>query len=249
MQKIKNEFLGKRSFGAPESAMWVLSLWLMKKSRKVTNVNTDMQEECVSLPKSQTQLAQMDDDIFATSIIDRYSAHPDSLNNMCLATFAVNYNVCYSVSKDNDIIGIGEADEEEEVDNIDKELENQSNMQPMITLKQKLSYMRKRKQEAILRTRRYKISTEPEKYYHSKLFLYYPWTTESDIIGGFNSYHESYISKQDIIHSNAYNFNDDCEVFDLSPEDIENNVPKSVWDSISPNIQNDDIHGFTTVKS
>ena len=42
MQKIKNEFFGKRSFGAPESAMWVLSLWLMKKSRKVTNINTDM---------------------------------------------------------------------------------------------------------------------------------------------------------------------------------------------------------------
>ena len=211
-----------------------------------------MQEECVSLPKSQTQLAQMDDDdddddVFATSIIDRYSACPDSLNNMCLATFAVNYNVCYSVSKDDDIIGIGEADEEEDIDNDDR-FENQSNMQPMITLKQKLCYMRKRKQEAILRTRRYKISTEPEKYYNSKLLLYYPWTTESDIIARFNSYHESYISKQDTIHSNTYNFNDDCEVFDLSPEDIENNVPKSVWDSISPNIDNDDIHGFTTVQ-
>ena len=71
--EIKNEFLGKRSFGGPESAMRVLSLWLMKKSRKVTNVNTDMQEERVSLPKSQTQLAQMDDDdddVFATSIVD-----------------------------------------------------------------------------------------------------------------------------------------------------------------------------------
>ena len=109
MQKIKNEFLGKRSFGGPESAMRVISLWLMKKSRKVTNVNTDMQEERVSLPKSQTQLAQIDDDddnVFATSIVDRYSAHPDSLNNMCLATFAVNYNVCYSISKDDDISAI-----------------------------------------------------------------------------------------------------------------------------------------------
>ena len=153
MQKIKNEFLGKRSFGGPESAMWVLSLWLMKKSRKVTNVNTDMQEERVSLPKSQTQLAQMDDDdddVFATSIVDRYSACPDSLNNMCLATFAVNYNVCYSISKDDDIAGIEEADEEEEIDNDDIECEKQFNIQPTITLKCKLGYMRKQKQEAIL---------------------------------------------------------------------------------------------------
>ena len=61
--------------------MWVLSLWLMKKCRKVTNVNTDIQEEHVSLPKSQTQLAQMDDDdddVFATSIVDQYSARLDS---------------------------------------------------------------------------------------------------------------------------------------------------------------------------
>ena len=63
------------------------------------------------LPKSQIQLAQMDDDdAFATSMIDRYSACLDSLNNMCLATFAVNYNVCYSVSKDDDILGIEEAE-------------------------------------------------------------------------------------------------------------------------------------------
>ena len=151
MQKNKNEFLGKRSFGGPESAMWVLSLWLMKKSRKVTNVNTDIQEERVSLPKSQTQLAQMDDDdVFATSIVDQYSACPDSLNIMCLATFAVNYNVCYSISKDDDIAGIEEADEEEEIDNDDIEHEKQFNIQITITPKCKLGYMRKQKQKAIL---------------------------------------------------------------------------------------------------
>ena len=146
MQKIKNVFLGKRSFGGPESAVWVLSLWLMKKSRKATNVNTDMQEECVSLPKSQTQLAQMDDDdddVFAISIVDRYSAHPDSLNNMCLATFAVNYSVCYSIFKNDDIAGIEEADEEEEIDNDDIECEKQFNIQTTITIKCKLGYMRK----------------------------------------------------------------------------------------------------------
>ena len=160
----------------------------------------------------------------------------------------MNYNVCYSISKDDDIAGIEEADEEEEIDNDDIEHQKQFNIQTTITLKHKLGYMRKQKQEAILRTRRYKISTEPEKYYHSKLLLYYPWTTESDIITGFNSYHESYISKQETIHTNAHNFNDDCEVFDLSPEDTDNNVPESVWDSISPNIQNDETNGFTTVQ-
>ena len=34
MNKIKKEFIGKRVVGAPESAMRVLSMWLMKKSIK-----------------------------------------------------------------------------------------------------------------------------------------------------------------------------------------------------------------------
>ena len=62
MNKIKKEFIGKRVVGAPEAAVQVLSMWLMKKSRKVTSVNTNMKHECVSLLKTQQQLAQMDDD-------------------------------------------------------------------------------------------------------------------------------------------------------------------------------------------
>ena len=59
-------------------------------------MNTDTPEQHVQLPKSQPQLAKMnddDDDVFATSLIDQYAARPQSLNNVCLATFAVNYEV------------------------------------------------------------------------------------------------------------------------------------------------------------
>ena len=47
-----------------------------EKSRKVQNVNTNMQDECVCLPKSRAQLAQIEDDdnnVFAASLIDRYA--------------------------------------------------------------------------------------------------------------------------------------------------------------------------------
>ena len=55
--------------GAPESAMQVLSMWLMKKSRKVVPVMTSMKDEHASLLKPQSQLAQLhdDEDVFATS--------------------------------------------------------------------------------------------------------------------------------------------------------------------------------------
>ena len=68
--------------------------------------------------------------------------------------------------------------------------------------------IRKRKQKAILHTRRHKIHVEPEKYYHAKLLLNYPWKNEDDIISPFTTYHESYISKQEIIHQNAKRFNE-----------------------------------------
>ena len=162
INKIKNEFLGKWILASPESAMCVMSMWLMKKSRKVQNVNTNMQDECVSLPKTRVQLAQMEDDddnVFATSLIDRYAARPYELQNMCLATFAVTYDVATS----------SPSLEQNEDINIDMDnLNNDNSENPkMIMLKDGLGQMRKRKQESILRTKRYKVHTEPEKYFHA----------------------------------------------------------------------------------
>ena len=81
----------------------------MKESRKVVPVMTSMKDECVSLPKPQSQLAQLhddDDDVFATSLIDRYGARPVSLQNMCLATFAVTYDVIQSATKKEETDGV-----------------------------------------------------------------------------------------------------------------------------------------------
>ena len=39
-----------------------------------------------------------DEDVF-TSLTDRYAARPVSLQNMCLATFAVRYDVIQSATK------------------------------------------------------------------------------------------------------------------------------------------------------
>ena len=68
--------------------------------------------------------------------------------------------------------------------------------------------MIKWKKEAILKTRQYNLNTDPEKYYYAKLLLYYPWSDEDELISGFNSYEQSYISKQHRIVSNANKFNE-----------------------------------------
>ena len=79
-------------------------------------------------------------------------------------------------------------------------------------LQKGLGVIRKRKQEAVLCTRRYKIHAEPEKYYHSKLLLYYSWNHEDDIISTFTIYHDSCMNKQDILHHNAKKLSEDCSI-------------------------------------
>ena len=249
MNRIKKEFLGKQVLGTPESAMWVLSMWLMEKSRKVVLVTTGIKDEYVSLPKPQSQLAQLhddDEDVFATSLINRYAARLVSLQNMCLATFAVTYDVIQSATKKEETDGVN--DKEEEMQNTEND-----NSVTRIKLQKGLGIIRKRKQETIQHARRYKIHTEPEKYYHSKLLLYYLWNNEDDIISPFTAYHDSYISKQDIIHQNAKRFNEDYVAFDLDLQDLENNIPQSAWEMVAPNIaQNDrttNIQGFSTLQN
>ena len=172
--------------------------------------------ESVSLPKPKSQLEHLhddDEDVFATSISDRYAARPLALQDICLATFAVMYDVIQSST---------ETEETEDV-NTQEDMYNPENPETStkIKLQKGLGIMRKRKQQAILHTRRYKLHTEPEKYYHAKLLLYYPWNKEDDIISTYQSYQDSYISKQHIIHQNAQKFNEDCVAFDIDIQDKE----------------------------
>ena len=76
------------------------------------------------------------------------------------------------------------------------------------------------------------MNSEPEKYYHAKILHYFPWHNEDELIDGFSSYHHSYLSKQETIQENAKLFNDDCELFDLSQEDLGSNTMQTVWDLV-----------------
>ena len=78
-------------------------MWQMKKRKEgCISVFTSMKDEHVSLPKPKSQLTHLhddDEDVFATSLIDRYAARPLALQNICLATFAVTYDIIQSSTK------------------------------------------------------------------------------------------------------------------------------------------------------
>ena len=98
LKKIGKAFVSHHVVGAPEAAMHELSVWLMKKSRQVVFVSSNMHDDHVSLPKSVSALDDMEedkDDLYMVSVCDRYAAQPISLDMMCLAKFAVSYEPVY----------------------------------------------------------------------------------------------------------------------------------------------------------
>ena len=55
-----------------------------------------------------------------------------------------------------------------------------------------------------------------------------------------NIHQEAYDAKCEIVAVNAKRFNDDCDTFDLVPDDIDENAMLSVWDIAAPSISQDD---------
>ena len=258
LKKIGKAFVGHRVVGAPEAAMRELSMWLMKKSRKVTFVNSNMKDDRVSLPKNNAALEKMnedEDDVYMISIHDRYAARPKALEDMCLAKFAINYEVVTGDYKEgNDEVNIYEDgdDEYNEDENCnDGEIcgtcdSNISGMKSGNTIKLKdgLGSMKKRRKEAILRVTSFRVGTEPENYYHSRLLLYLPWRTEGELLDGHETYQDHYNKVLELVEQNAKQFHLHNETMDNAISSVaENGLPEMVWDSIAPMAEETNIHG------
>ena len=82
------------------------------------------------------------EDIYLTSIHDRYATRPSSLEDMCLAKFDLNYESSFQKHAEDQDEG-----SESETDN---ECETPQNKQA-ITLRNGMGKMRKRRREAVLR--------------------------------------------------------------------------------------------------
>lgn len=113
MKNVAHKFLTHREVSAQEAVYRLLSLPLSRGSREVLFVNTDLPENRTRLFKPIALIENMEDDdpdVYQKGLLDRYSARPNSLDDMCLAEFAANYKPSYRHSKKND---------QEETDSLD----------------------------------------------------------------------------------------------------------------------------------
>ena len=72
-----------------------------------------------------------------------------------------------------------------------------------ITMTDGFGKMNKRKQQAVIRFRKYNKDTDPSNWYRAKLMLYYPWFDEqADLLGGYPSYEAHYRHVSDTVLTN-----------------------------------------------
>ena len=232
LRRLGSVFLNHRELSAQEAVYRILSLPLKMLSRKVVFVNTSPKQERVSLLKPADQLANLDtdsEDIYQTSLIDRYAARPDSLNNICLAEFAANYTTRTGADPEegesNDALPAPEPESTERCPRC-----------PRIQLKNGLGYMYKRTREAIIRFHRFNQEKEASKLYRSKLMLYLPWRDEStDLLGGYMDFRSHYEDKSDDILANEQKYSVNATLIGEAMDDLrERGPPQHAWDQVAP---------------
>ena len=182
MNEMTKVFTGKREVSIQEAAYRVLSLPLYYKSKKVVFISPHLEEKRDRVPKSVMEISKMEDeeeDIYETSIHDRYEARPKKLESMCLADFAT----WYELATENGASG----------------------RENYIELNDGLGYMRKRKEKALMRSHFGKRGTE--EYFQGQLKLFFPYRKESDLLGECESYAEQYAKVIDTIETNSERYN------------------------------------------
>ena len=205
-----------------------------------------MKDDRVSLPKTNAALEKLnedEDDVYMTSIHDRYAAHPNALEDLCLAKFAVNYELQIGRGKEGD----GEKSIYDDTDDDDGDAEVSCNPDCDITplkllLKNGLGEMQKWQKEAILHVTSFCQGTELENYYYSRLLLYLPWCSEEHLLDGYETYQDHYNEVMELVEKNAKQFHLHNEIMDNAISHVaENGLPEIAWDAIAPMIEEDNL--------
>ncbi|XP_053383841.1 uncharacterized protein LOC123535686 [Mercenaria mercenaria] len=225
LKSCANAFLNARELSAQEAVYRLLSLPLFKSSFSTVFVPADLPNKRVSFLKPVSVVREMDEDeedIFTTSIVDRYSARPLSLQNMCLAHFAVTYSPAHSASEI-------EPNSEEDANDTDESTD-------IIHLKNDLGTMKRRKKKAVLRYHHKSVLKEPEEYFYSQLLLFLPWISEETDLLSASSYELFYNESVDIIEQNRAEVEHHSEIISMALEQFETcGPPVHAFDQISPN--------------
>jgi len=238
LQTVSKTFLNHREMSAQEAVYHALSLPLKMSSTQILFVPSDPPQDRLLLLKPLSQIDAMDDDdedIYMGNLIEKYAARPVELANMCYAEFAATYT--YDTSKSTSM---------DHQFNI--HLEDISDDKPKkIKLLNELGYMRARSKIAIIRTHRHSQTKNPEKYFYSKLLLYYPWMNENRDLADCQSFEQKYLLVKNIIDENIQKFEPLATTISQVFDNMEENpLTEEAWDEINPQAQQSELTDMET---
>ena len=230
LRKLGSTFLNHRELSCQEASYRLLSLPLKKLSRKCVFINTDPKTERLVMTKPLSSIQTLDndeEDLYLKSLIDRYVARPNQLENMCLAEFAANYDMKYSQKSEDDN------------DHTPNPLEQkETEVSDTIWLKDGLGQMKKRNREAVIRFPKYNSEKDSDKYFRGKLMLYTAWRDENELIGDSDNFYDNYRLLLDEITENEQRYTKNGPTFEEAVQNLNDyGPPLHAFDKVAPNAE------------
>ena len=162
---------------------WNRSTFLVKQAgdKLIENEDEEEDDQSSSTKQRAIQLPGREGSFkMAISIHDKYSARPENLQHICLAQFAISYEMKRG-GKRNDTEDEGEDSsicDLEEATIISWNPDYETALPTVIKLGKGLGVMKLRGQPAVLRQHKFRQDLDPHEYFYSQLLLYKPWRTE-----------------------------------------------------------------------
>ena len=174
-------------------------------------------------------------------MIDKYSARPATIEDVCFAEFAARYRLASRPvntdvgTEDREDEEAGQGDEDADADPCPK----------TIRLKQGLGTMVCKGTPSIVRYHQWSQKKEPEYYFYSQLLLYLPWRDEKKDFPD-STYRDKYLSKLDVIERNRQRYEHNSDELARAMSNMEEfGAPEESWAVLAPQtqqMQGDDEH-------
>ena len=181
MRKLSQEFVSARQLSVQEAVyLCPPELWLRKCFPRVTFINTSIPNDGIRILKSETELHELNDDstdIFKAGIIEtccqRVSGSDNTGKNICLAEFATWYTTKTIDQNDYQPSQLPENVSFEMSSRLPEKIYIQSVPRQV---------MKKRTWWLVLRYYLPNKALSPEKYAHSLLILFLPFSSDSELL-------------------------------------------------------------------
>ena len=229
VRRIGNQFLSSVEIGAQEAVYLVLQMPLRRCSREVVFIDTKKTNDRTALIKPLSALKELpanSKNVEMDSVLKRYKRRPKVIELLCYADFASWYQLCPNtkekmpISRDDGQELLETEYEHDTVDELD--VADEEVHLDVIQFACGVQ-LRKRKRQKVLYSHVTPLSQDAEEHYREKIMLYSHWRDdETDLLGTYQSFEESFDAKSDEIKSNQSKYEKNDESFYESiSEDLE----------------------------